>query len=164
MGFEAFNTLKQQLKTLVEEQGGKILQEELKKTLELMPEIEAIVWTQNHNVYNDEGYAFESSGFAAIPTKDCLWRENYALEIAEVYDLENLDEAFSNPEFYGEAIYALGETLKKVPEHAERIAFVEKTLNKLIDEVPQEVLETFDDVAVKVTRDNISFEEFSYRR
>jgi hypothetical protein len=127
-----------------------------------MPEVEAIVWTQNHSVYNDENYEFESSGFAAIPTKDCLWRTAYIKQLDGVYDEEEGEDILNKPSVYAEGSYALSAVAKLLPEHAERINFVRNTLKELTSNVPQEVLETFDDVAARATREGLTFEYYDY--
>jgi len=162
--FQKIFDLKKQLQKTVQEEGGKILQVELKKTLDLMPEVEAIVWTQNHSVYNDETYEFESSDFAAIPTKDCPWREAYIKELNKVYGGGEEEAILNNPNpsVYAEADYSLRAVAKLLPKHAERINFVRNTLKELTENVPKEVLETFDDVAARATRDGLTFEEYDY--
>jgi hypothetical protein len=154
--FQKIFDLKKKLQETVQEEGGKLLQEELKKTLDLMPEVEAIAWAQNHSVYNDETYEFESSGFVAIPTKDCPWREAYVKELDCVYDNNDGEAVLDNPHIYPECSYALAAIAKLLPEHAERINFVRDTLRELTKNVPQEVLETFNDIAAKVTRSGIT--------
>lgn len=162
--FEKIADLKRQLQQTIQEEGGKILLEELKKTLLLMPEAEAIVWYQNHNVYNDENYVFRASGFAIIPVKDCPWRDALIKELSEMYD-DDVDESIlNNPRCYGEMSYCLSDMAKALPEHATRLIFIKSALSDLDRLVPQEVLKTFADVSARATRDGISFEDFDYER
>jgi hypothetical protein len=160
--FQKIFDLKKKLQETIQEEGGKLLQVELKKTLDLMPEVEAIVWTQNHSVYNDETYEFESSGFAAVPTKDCPWRAAYIKELDRVYGEEEGENILNKPSVYPEGDYALKAIAKLLPEHAERINFVRDALKELTQNVPKEVLETFDDVAARATRDGLTFESYDY--
>jgi hypothetical protein len=162
--FARIAELKRQLQQTVQEEGGKILLEELKKTLDLMPEVEAIVWYQNHNVYNDENYTFRSSGFGIIPVKDCPWRDAYIKSLSEIYDDDVDESVLKNPRCYPEMGYCLSEVADVMPEHATRLAFIRNTLSDLDRFVPKEVLETFADVAARATRNGISFEDFDYER
>ena len=162
--FAKIAELKRQLQLTIQEEGGKILLEELKETLLLMPEVEAIVWYQNNNVYNDENYTFRASGFGIIPTKDCPWRDAYIQSLSEIYDDDVDESVLKNPRCYPEMNYCLGDVADAMPEHALRIRFIKESLRELDRYVPQEVLKTFGDVAARATREGISFEDFDYER
>lgn len=158
--FDKIYELKKQLQDSIQEEGGKILQQEIKKSLDLMPEIESIAWVQNHSVYNDETNEFSSSPFVAIPKQDCPWREQFNIEISHIYGNHESEDNIDNPLYWDEFPYALNRVSKKLPDQSERLGLILKVLKDLGEIVPEEVLKTFGDVAVHITRDGISFIKF----
>jgi hypothetical protein len=160
--FQKIRDLQEQLKKTIREEGGKILEGELKKFMVENPEIDTLLWAQSDNVYNDETYEFQVFGFDVLPNKDVPWYDVYMEEVADMMGWDK-DEVLNRVHFHGESAYMLGRDgfLSKVaPEHRERLKQIQTSLRAVQRSVPKEVLEHFGNVSAKVTKDGLHMEDY----
>ena len=163
--FQKIRDLQEQLKKTIREEGGKILEGELKKFMDENPEIDTLLWAQSDNVYNDETYEFEVFGFDVLFSKDVPWYDTYMKEVADMMGWD-VDEVLERHHFHGESSYLLGRDaflFEVLPEHRERIKQIQTSLRSLQNSVPEEVLENFGNVSVRVTKEGgLVMEDFYY--
>lgn len=158
--FQKIITLKEELNKTIRVEGGKILKEELSKTLNLMPEVDYIMWAQNSSVYNDETYEFYVWGLDIMPKKDCPWFNEFIEELHAYWDDDEEDKYASRAHLNGESSYILENIADKLPEHRQRLKFISQTLRELYNSIPKEVFETFGDISAKLTRDSFVIVEY----
>jgi|SRR6185436_4330558 len=154
-GFDKITEMKKRLQETIKNDGIKILKEEVDRILEILPEVECILWGQNNNVYNDESYEFRMFGIDFLPSTTCSWYTNF------IKSLENDHGSIKNAvHFHGETLEHLHSLSKNISQHRDRMLFIYDTLSSFGKSIPEEVLQVLGNVTVRIDRKNFSTQEY----